>query len=211
MNKRITNQLDPLVKEVRELGERIEGLEGRLGVGEEKVINDKLQRERAIQVGQNALNKAAAFVKDAEFSKKGEKLLAACNVATYSAFEEFTGNKSLNGKLANDIFKHLSNSSEWQEIQGPQGVQDLANKGQYIIAARPEYGLNKKGLPRSGHVVLIIPGDEVISPTWGGGVPICIDAGANRRWLGFGINKSWSVNIRDNVHFFLYKGPIVRK
>ena len=83
----------------------------------------------------------------------------------------------------------------------PAGVemsdsQELANNGNIVIAGTT----NSSG---SGHVVMIVPGTEVTSGSWGGQVPVAMDTGPNKKWSSKGI-YSWSSSSKDDIGFFKY-------
>ena len=110
-------------------------------------------------------------------------------------------------RLHND---YLPTSTEWNEISGPQGLQELANKGKIIVACRAQYGKHSNGLPRHGHVVMVLPGKEVFSDRWKEIVPVVIDTGEGRRWIGKDLGQSWLPANKNQVKYYLYKGTYKR-
>jgi len=156
------------------------------------------------------IEKANNIVKDICSSHGFEK--ATCNFSVRRMFYELTGNDSLNNFMANDMCKYFPTSLEWEEIPGPAGVQKLANELKIVIACKPEFGVKSSGLSRHGHVVMVLPGEEVYSEEdWKEMVPIVIDTGENRRRVGWELGKSWSIRAKKEVKYYLYKGPIKLK
>ena len=206
MNTQRNKQTEKLLEDLNDIQEKKWQVGERLsGLWEKECTN------RVITVKPEDISK---FTKEGvEFATKEEGPFgAACNKSVYYVFEKLTGNKSLKGKLANQIYEHVSISLEWKLISGPKGLQKLANDGYIILGCKPEYGLTKEGRHRAGHVVLIVPGEEQISdPTkWNCMVPMVMDTGKGRRETKIMLSQSWGKDKKDEVKYYLYKGHINR-
>lgn len=123
---------------------------------------------------------------------------AYCNIGVKSVFEKLFNNKELNGMVANQMVRYWQNSSHWTSISMSQ-AQELANQGYFVVAG----WINPSG--ESGHVVVIVPGEETYSNSWGGYVPNSMDTGSNKRRETGPISASFGSNKKDNVKFFIYK------
>lgn len=124
--------------------------------------------------------------------------VAACNIGVREAFYILTGKKELDGKRANDMADHFDTSSHWKLVE-LSSVQELANKGEIVVAAYKSSGM--------GHVALAVPGDEVKSSSWGGKVPVMMDTGPNKKWTKKGLNHSFGGSKKNKVKFYQYTGP----
>ncbi len=154
---------------------------------------DRKRDLEIIRAAQNSLDYVNAFYDKAE---------AACNIGVQCAFEELTGRPDFGNMTANEIVEYLSQSEtgEWSGI-AMSNVQEVVNKGGIVIAG------TVNPIPGgSGHVVLLVPGTEVNSGSWGGLVPVAMDTGPNKKWASQGINHSWNPGSKDDVRFFLFIG-----
>ena len=145
------------------------------------------------QAAENALDYVNAFY---------EKEEAACNIGVQCAFEELTGRPEFGGMRANDIVEYLSQSDngDWSGI-AMSNVQQVVNNGGIVIAGTT----NPSG---SGHVVLIVPGNEFASGAnyWNGLVPVAMDTGPGKKWVSRGISSSWGKSSKEDVKFFRFTG-----
>jgi len=123
---------------------------------------------------------------------------AACNIGVACAFRTLTGSNSLDNKTANQIVQHISTSAEWKPVV-MSSVQTGANSGHIILGGTINPIANK-----SGHIIMIVPGQEVDSFNWNGLVPQGMDAGKKKKWSKNGINESWTYP--DGVKFYKYMG-----
>jgi len=145
--------------------------------------------------------KALKKIEKDDVENRGGTQEACCNEGVSLVFEDLTGSQELRGMRANDMVEHWSSfPNTWKEIKMSE-AQDLANQG-YIVVAGAKAGPNET----SGHVVVIVPGEEK-EGGWGW-VPVAMDTGENKRWTSEKISKSWKEDRKQNVRFFLYKGPV---
>ena len=81
-------------------------------------------------------------------------------------------------------------------------AQNYANQGYFVVAGyiNPIPG-------RSGHVVVIVPGEEKYSDSWGSNVPNTMDTGRNRREKKQWLSQSFRVSQKNDVYFYYYKKP----
>lgn len=100
-----------------------------------------------------------------------------CNVAT-EIIADALGYQGFKGLMANQMIDLMSTSDEWKYI-ALETAQAMANAGTWIIAAQ-------RGEVH-GHVVTIIPGDDVPAGHWGIRVPVCVNIGKNN-FIDKGIN-----------------------
>ena len=131
--------------------------------------------------------------------KQCGKIQAACNIGVNAAFKYLFGSNDLDGKKANQMVRYwMSTPSHWEKIS-MSNAQSLANQGYFVVAG----WINPTGA--SGHVVMVVPGDAVYKPSWGGSIPNVMDTGSNKRSESQLINKSFGPNKKDNVVYFKYK------
>jgi len=141
-----------------------------------------------------------------------ENVRAACNKGVAYMFKTLAGNNSLDGLLANDMGKVFSNTKEWREIPGPEGLQKLANECKFIVAWRPEPGMNTiNGNPNSGHVALIVPGKEQLSTTWKSMLPMTMDAGNGNRQVCGKLSIGFGKDKKHQIKYYIYIGAIKKK
>ena len=57
----------------------------------------------------------------------------------------------------------------------------------------------------SGHVVVVVPGEEGYSKNWGGKIPNVMDTGENKRFESQTINYSFGKYKISGVEFYKYK------
>ena len=188
--EKLLADLNDIQKKKQQIGERL----GKLWEG------DKKYNIEGTFVGKDNITKASKDALQFVIDEDGMKNKA-CNKSVYYAFEKLTGNQSLKGKLANQMFEHISKSVEWKEISGPAGIQSITNSGKIIIAIRPD--------KPSGHVVLIVPGVEKMSDSkhWNCIVPMTMDTGDGHRWCnGYYLSDSFGKDKKKDVKYFIYIG-----
>lgn len=119
---------------------------------------------------------------------------AACNVGVREAHKYlYPLCKELENKRANDMVKYWRNSPNWVKI--PTSVaQSYANLGYFVVGG---WYNNIPG--KSGHVVVVVPGQEER------GYPIVMDTGINMRNEKQRFTQSFRTNKRPNVEFYYYK------
>ena len=93
---------------------------------------------------------------------------------------------------------NTSNPSHWEQISVSE-AQQLANEGYFVVAG----WINPSG--GSGHVVVVVPGEEAYSGMWGCNVPTVMDTGSDKRTSGTSIAYSFDKNKISGVKFFKYK------
>ena len=81
-------------------------------------------------------------------------------------------------------------------------AQALANQG-YIVVA----GWHSLSDTESGHVALIVPGEEEMSGKWGCKVPMTMDTGEDHRWSCKKLSEGFGKNKKEKTKFYIYKGP----
>ncbi len=139
---------------------------------------------------------------DEKYNKDGTKP-AQCNRGVSTAFSKIFNSDALDGMTANEIVEFLSNSENW-ELVSVDDVQELANDGEFIIAGKQNNEVDDNGNKKSGHVAVVVPGEEASSGNWGGSAPVGMDTGSNKYWSKNGMNYSWSS--KSGVQFFKYVG-----
>ena len=149
--------------------------------------------------------KTAAQITDAaknavvEMIAKHGKSMAVCNYGVNAMFKSLFGKNDLDGKRANDMVRYWQNNpSHWEQISVSQ-AQQLANEGYFVVAG----WINPSG--KSGHVVVVVPGEESYSGMWGCDVPTVMDTGQNKRTSGTSIAYSFDKRKISGVKFFKYK------
>lgn len=124
-----------------------------------------------------AITSAASKTVDSMKKLYGTQM-AVCNFGVQTAFKAVFGNTNLPPGMtgrANDMVKAWENNPKyWQAITMAE-AQDYANQGYFVVAGY----FNPTG--GSGHVVVIVPGEEKWSKTWNIDVPKTMDTGAGKR------------------------------
>ncbi len=115
-----------------------------------------------------------------------------CNFGVNHLFLNLANSPELTGLKANEMIKKMTDSDNWMQITLSE-AQEYANNGRIVIAG----WINPSGA--SGHVVVIVPGEEV------NGWPVCMDTGKNKRAESQPSRQSFGSEKRPNVKFFLYK------
>lgn len=151
-----------------------------------------------------AITSAASKTVDSMKKLYGTQM-AVCNFGVQTAFKAVFGNTNLPPGMtgrANDMVKAWENNPKyWQAITMAE-AQDYANQGYFVVAGyiNPIPG-------RSGHVVVIVPGEEKYSDSWGSNVPNTMDTGRNRREKKQWLSQSFRVSQKNDVYFYYYKKP----
>ena len=127
----------------------------------------------------------------------------ACNYGVQTAFKNIFGSSNLPPGMtgnANEMTKAWKNNPKyWQPISLSE-AQDYANRGYFVVAGYINPNPNK-----SGHVVLIVPGDEVYSSTWKCKVPLAMDTGEDHRWSARGLSYSFGEDKKNHITYYYYK------
>ena len=122
------------------------------------------------------------------------------NYGVQAAFKNIFGSSNLPPGmkgLANTMTQAWkSNPKYWQPISLSQ-TQDYANRGYFVVAGYIG--------PDNGHVVVIVPGTEKYSSSWGGYVPTTMDTGAGKRWYNRHLNESFGAGKKDYITYYYYK------
>ena len=150
---------------------------------------DSADAAAVTQAAENAVN----YVTDNYGSTSAQ-----CNRGVNHAFEELTGNDELAGVNANDMVDRLESSDNFEEVELDE-VNELANDGQIVIAG-------KKETDESGHVALMVPGEEEYSGTWQQNVPMTMDTGYGKRWSQDKLSKSWKASAKSGITYYKYTG-----
>lgn len=148
----------------------------------------------------NDVDKLKNAVKEAvqQTIKSNGSKIAACNIGVNNAFTNLYKSTELKDKKANQLVEYWKSSANWQQISITQ-AQQLANKGYFVVAGW------KNPTGRSGHVVVIVPGKETYSPSWGQNVPRIMDTGPNRRSTDLPLSAGFAKGKKNEVLFFKYK------
>lgn len=102
--------------------------------------------------------------------------------------------------MATDMVKYWKNNPDkWQRIKMSE-AQALANQGYFVVA-----GWENPNPQKSGHVVVVVPGEEVNGGKWAPKVPVVLEMGPRKREVKYPINGSFGKDKRANVLFFYYK------
>ncbi|GAY29627.1 hypothetical protein PvtlMGM2_0480, partial [Prevotella sp. MGM2] len=88
----------------------------------------------------------------------------------------------------------------WQAITMAE-AQDYANQGYFVVAGY----FNPTG--GSGHVVVIVPGEEKESDSWKCDIPQIMDTGEKKRYKKVPLSKGFGLSKKNNIKFYYYKKP----
>jgi hypothetical protein len=126
---------------------------------------------------------------------------ATCNISVKAAFKALTNSNEFGEQVANQMYQHCVSSQNFQEVK-MEDTQALVNGGAIVIAAweNPTAG-------ESGHVVLVVPGNEIQCDKWKCKVPMCMETGANHREACIKLSKNLGKNKKEAVKYFKYVGP----
>lgn len=150
------------------------------------------------KISQETMKKTAKSVVKDVISKFGSTK-AYCNMGVHGMFKSLFNSNDLSGKNANTMVKYWKdNPDKWEKITMSQ-AQKLANDGYFVVAGwiNPTTG-------RSGHVVVIVPGTETHSGSWGK-VPNSMDTGYKMRTESQPLSQSFGKDKKDSTIFFKYK------
>lgn len=158
------------------------------------------------QVGPQTITSASAKTVQAMIDKYGTQQ-AVCNYGVQDAFNRLFPGRELNGKRANEIVQYwLDTPDKWERIKQSSlqatldTVQQLANDGWFVVA-----GWQNNSSGRSGHVVVIVPGELQNGGRWQVNVPQAMDTGYKMRSPSQGLNYGFGKDKKDNIYFFKYK------
>lgn len=114
-------------------------------------------------------------------------------------FRTLFNDNSLDGKVANQMVQYWNgNPDQWEPILMSE-AQDYANQGYFVVAGWE----NPSGA--SGHVVVVVPGEEEYSSSWGEYVPVVMDTGGGMRNPKQSISISFGRNKKNQIVYFKYK------
>ena len=101
---------------------------------------------------------------------------------------------------ANEMAKAWANNPKyWQPITLSE-AQDYANRGYFVVARYINPNPNK-----SGHVVVIAPGNLWHSKSWGCEVPNAMDTGYNLRAEHCHLSSGIGPDKKDHITYYYYK------
>ena len=121
---------------------------------------------------------------------------AYCNIGVANFFKTVYKKDLLSGMLANDMIDYWNNNPMWDPITMSE-AQNLANQGNFVVAGWKNYDGH-------GHVVVVVPGEEEYSGTWGEYVPVVMDTGDGKRYEKVKISVGLSGDKKNDVVFFKY-------
>ena len=125
--------------------------------------------------------------------------IACCNFGVQMFFRTLFNDNSLDGKVANQMVQYWNgNPDQWEPILMSE-AQDYANQGYFVVAGWE----NPSGA--SGHVVVVVPGEEEYSSSWGEYVPVVMDTGGGMRNPKQSISISFGRNKKNQIVYFKYK------
>ena len=126
---------------------------------------------------------------------------AACNIGVKEAFKAIIGPlpRGMDVKATQMVAYWKNNPDQWQPIKMSE-AQKLANEGYFVVA-----GWQSPNPQKSGHVVLVVPGEEVTGSNWAPKIPVVLEMGYKKRETQCPINESFGIEKRANVLFFYYK------
>lgn len=123
---------------------------------------------------------------------------AVCNYGVRDMFNSLYSTNELNNMKANEMVQYWRNHPEnWEKIDMKQ-AQKLANEGFFVVAGYR----NPNG---SGHVVVVVPGEESYSPSWSDYVPKVMDTGEDKRTDSQPLSLSFGDDKINDVEFYKYK------
>ena len=166
--------------------------------GGETTEPNKPSNKKTVNEIQTAAQAAVNNVVD-KYGMENGTFAPHCNAGVSEAFRLLYNDNALSNMNANSMITYWTSHPEaWEEVS-MQDAQILANQGYFVVAG----WINPTG--GSGHVVVIVPGEPVNSTSWDGKVPLTMDTGSNKRYVGKPINQSFSSKKKDNIKYFKYK------
>ncbi len=127
---------------------------------------------------------------------------AACNIGVQAMFKNIFGSSNLPPGmtgLANDMVRAWANNPGYWHSISLSEAQSYANKGYFVVAGY----INPTG--GSGHVVVIVPGNESYSYSWKCNVPTAMDTGYKKRYSAVPISNSFGPQKKNSVFIYYYK------
>ena len=104
-----------------------------------------------------------------------------------------------NGR-ANEVAEAWAdNPNCWQAIS-LSDAQQYANDGYFVVA-----GYINPNPRRSGHVVVVVPGTEIVSKKWGIALPCIMDTGGSKRAVGISLGEGFGLDKKSDIKFYYYK------
>ena len=140
-------------------------------------------------------------------SKHGKEK-AVCNLGVQNHFQTtFPGQHppGMDGRANVMVSNWRNNPRFWVRIQGKdlretlQMVKERVNAGLYVVA-----GWENKNPNKSGHVVVVLPGQGKPSKRWGAEMPKVMDTGQDKRGTHYFLNNSFGEDKIQNVEFYYY-------
>ena len=105
--------------------------------------------------------------------------MAVCNFGVQKMFEALFPNETrppgMSGRANEMAEAWADNPNCWQAIS-LSDAQQYANDGYFVVA-----GYINPNPRRSGHVVVVVPGEAQYSDSWKNDVPMAMDTGYNKR------------------------------
>ncbi len=129
---------------------------------------------------------------------------AACNIGVQAMFKDIFGSSNLPPGMtgrANDMVRAWANNPGYWHSISLSEAQSYANKGYFVVIGYENPNPNK-----SGHVVVVVPGQAVNSPKWGCDVPVTMDTGSNRRSSYGAMNRGFGPDKKDKITVYYYIG-----
>lgn len=162
----------------------------------------------------SAANTTVEKYKAKRYKDDSGRFLAYCNKGVQDHFQQmFPGHHppGMSGK-ANQMVKDWRKSSKhWGriggEIKSPEDlkkvlklVQECVNAGLYVVA-----GWQNPNPDKSGHVVVVLPGQPRRSRRWGIDMPLLMDTGRDKRGTHYYLDDSFGKDKILKVEFYYYK------
>lgn len=140
-------------------------------------------------------------------SKHGKEK-AVCNLGVQNHFQTtFPGQHppGMDGRANEMVSTWRINPRFWVRIQGKdlretlQMVKERVNAGLYVVA-----GWENKIPNKSGHVVVVLPGEGKPSKRWGAEMPKVMDTGQDKRGTHYFLDNSFGPDKIPNIEFYYY-------
>lgn len=165
-----------------------------------KEINDE-KAEHLTTATRNAINSLSTESSMRFNAEKNKNIYRAeCNFSVDKAFRELYGSDELSNVRANEMISHMQTSKDW-EVVALNEAQDLANKGEFVVA-----GWQNSVPSKSGHVATIVPGQETMR-LWNNewqSIPNMAEAGYNNRSYSLPLTGGFGKNKHSTTKFYKY-------
>lgn len=126
---------------------------------------------------------------------------AVCNLSVQHMFQSLFGSGNLppgmTGLANNMVQAWLNNPNYWTQID-LEDAQHYANLGYFTVVG----WINPTG--GSGHVAVVVPGEEFHSANWKCFVPMVMDSGANRRDDSCPLSNGIGPDKKEHTNYFYY-------